>query len=171
MTNDVDEIRAFLIAESFRFIKRVEVILGVTRIAIIGSLATVKADPKDVDILVTVDNDLDLTALAAAARSLKGMAQSKNRGADIFLANPEGHYIGRICHWRNCGPGIRASCDAHHCGQRHFLHDDFSDIKLESRLVREPPIIVWPVTVYRVKIPGDLLSYLSQYPAATSTTY
>jgi predicted nucleotidyltransferase len=103
MTNDVDEIRAFLIAESFRFIMRVEVLLGVTRIAIIGSLATVKADPKDVDILVTVDNDMDLTALAAAARSLKGKAQSKNRGADIFLANPEGHYIGRICHWRNCG--------------------------------------------------------------------
>jgi hypothetical protein len=51
MTNDVNEIRAFLIAESFRFIKRVEVLLGVTRIAIIGSLATVKADPKDVDIL------------------------------------------------------------------------------------------------------------------------
>ncbi len=160
MTNDVPDIRAFLIAEAFRFIGRAAVLPGVKRIAIIGSLASAKADPKDVDILITVDDGMDLTALATAARRLQGKAQSKNKGADIFLANPEGHCIGRICHWRNCGPGIRASCDAHHCGRRHFLHDDFSDINLEPRLVREPPIEVWPVVVCRVNAPNDLLPYL-----------
>ncbi len=166
MTNDSTDIRAFLIAETFRFIDHARNLSGVTRIAIIGSLASDKADPMDVDVLVTVDDAMDLTALASAARSLKGRAQSRNKGADIFLADPAGHYIGRICHWRNCGPGIRASCDAHHCGLRHFLHDDFSDITLEPRLVREPPVEVWPVAVCRVKAPRDLLPYLLQYPAA-----
>ena len=51
------------------------------------------------------------------------MAQSQN-GGDIFLAGPKGNYLGRTCHWKNCGPGIRMSCDALHCGQRHYLHDD-----------------------------------------------
>ncbi len=170
MTKDNPCIRAFLIAEAFRFIARAAVLPGVMRIALIGSLASDKADPKDVDILVTVEDAMDLVALAAAARSLMGRAQSKNKGADVFLANPEGRYIGRICHWRNCGPGIRISCDAHHCGQRHFLHDDFSDINLESRLVREPPIEVWPVAIFRVKAPSDLLPYISKFPTTASTS-
>lgn len=166
---DSTDTRTFLIAEAFRFVERAAALPGVSRIAILGSLASVKGDPKDADILVTVDDAADLTALAAATRSLKGKAQSKNRGADVFLANPAGQYIGRICHWRECGPGIRTSCDAHHCGQRRFLHDDFDDINLDLRLVREPPIEVWPTVVCRVKIPHDLLPYLSRYGTVAGT--
>jgi hypothetical protein len=163
MEKAANEIRAFLIAEAFRFVECAKALLGVRHIAIIGSLACVKADPKDADILVTVDDAADLTALATAARSLMGRAQSRNKGADVFLANPGGQYIGRICQWRKCGPGIRASCDVYHCGQRPFLHDDFGDITLEPQLVREPPIEVWPAVVCRVKAPNDLLPYLSRY--------
>jgi hypothetical protein len=61
-----------------------------------GSLTSSKANPKDVDILITIDDETDLTLLATAARRLKGMAQTKNKGADVFLANPSGKYIGRI---------------------------------------------------------------------------
>ena len=160
---DSEDIRAFLIAEAFRFINRVIVMPGIRRVAIIGSLVSTKADPKDVDILITVNDDANLTALATAARKLKGIAQSRNKGADIFLANLSGMYIGRICHWRECGTRIRATCDAHHCGQRHFLHDDFNDINLNSRLVLEPPVDVWPTVIYRTAVASDLLHYISHF--------
>jgi len=163
MQKDDSDIRAFLLAETFRFIDRVAALPGIKRIALIGSLTTSKPDPKDADILVTVEDDADLTALAAAGRRLKGLAQSKNKGADIFLANPSGEYIGRICHWRECGPGIRASCDAHHCGRRHFLHDDFNDIRLDAGVVREPTVEVWPKVVCRQLVPSDLQAYLSSF--------
>ena len=156
-------IRAFLLAEAFRFIDRIMTMPGLRGIAMIGSLVSTKADPKDVDILVTIDDDADLTSLATAARRLKGIVQSRNKGADIFLANPSTQYIGRICHWRECGPGIRASCDAHHCGRRHFLHDDLGDINLDPLLVKEPPVEIWPKVICRQVIASDLMSYLSRY--------
>ena len=160
--NDSD-IRAFLLAETFRFIDRVATLPGINRIALIGSLTTSKLNPKDADILVTVEDDADLTALAAVSRRLMGLAQSKSKGADIFLANASGEYIGRICQWRECGPGIRASYDAHHCGQRHYLHDDFNDIKLDTAIVREPTVEVWPTVICRQQVPSDLQAYLSSF--------
>ena len=163
MKNIEPGIRAFLITEAFRFIARAVSVPGVTRIAFVGSLTQEKAEPKDADILVTVGDDVDLTALATAARKLKGAAQTRNKGADIFLANPAGRYIGRICHWRECGPGIRASCDAQHCGGRHFLHDDFDDVALDPQLVAEPPVEVWPAVVCRQAIPADLATHLSRF--------
>ena len=163
MQKNNSEIQAFLLTETFRFIDRVAAMPGIKRIAIIGSLTTSKTDPKDADILVTVEDDADLTPLAAASRRLMGLAQSKNRGADIFLANPSGEYIGRICHWRECSPGIRASCDAFHCGRRHFLHDDFNDIRLDTVVVREPTVEVWPKVICRQQVPSDLQAYLSSF--------
>lgn len=134
------DIRAFLITEAFRFVDQIILLPGIQRIAMLGSLTTAKTNPKDIDILITVDDDTDLTKLATAARRLKGIAQSKNKGADIFLANTKGQYIGRVCQWRNCGPHFRTTCNAYHCGQRHYLHDDFGDITLASDLVKEPPL-------------------------------
>ncbi len=163
MRQSEQDVREFLIAEAFRFIDRIVTIPGLRRIAMIGSLITSKADPKDVDILVTIDDEVDLTALAVAARKLKGATQTKNKGADVFLANPAGQYIGRICHWRNCGPGIRVSCDARHCGRRHFLHDDLEEINLDALLVKEPPLELWPTIVYRQSAASDLLSFLSKF--------
>ena len=156
-------VRAFLITEAFRFIDRVVTIPGLRRIALLGSIVTPKVDPKDVDILITIDNDTDLTVLATAARRLKGLAQGMNKGADIFLANPDGLYIGRICHWSRCGPQFRSTCDAWNCGVRHYLHDDFDDIRLSSHVVKEPPLVIWPMVIYRQKIADDLRPFLVKY--------
>jgi hypothetical protein len=158
-----ENVRAFLIAEAFRFIERVVGISGVRRIAMLGSLLSSKPNPKDVDLLVSVDEDTDLTSLAKAARRLKGMAQSKNRGADVFLANSAGQYIGRICHWSQCGPHFRATCDARNCGVREYLHDDFDDIQLDPRLVKEPPLEIWPSVIARQSVAKDVLVLLAKY--------
>ena len=163
MQQSDQDVRAFLIAEAFRFIDRIVAIPGLRRIAMVGSLTSSKADPKDVDILITIDNEADLTTLATAARKLKGAAQTKNKGADVFIANLSGQYIGRICHWRDCGPGIRASCDARNCGRRHFLHDDLDEINLDPVLVKEPPLEIWPTVVYRQSVASDLLTFLAKF--------
>ena len=121
-----------------------------------GSLATDKQDPKDIDLLVTVTDDADVAPLATITRKLHGRAQSLNRAGDVFLANEKGHYLGRVCRWKLCGPGIRHSCDALHCGRRPHLHDDLKTVKLSSDLIASPPIEIWPDYVARVEVPRDL---------------
>jgi hypothetical protein len=158
-----EDVRAFLIAEAFRFIERIVGMPGVRRIAMLGSLLSSKANPKDVDLLLTVDDEVDLTSLAKSARRLKGIAQSKNRGADVFLANSAGQYIGRICHWSRCGPQFRATCDARNCGLREYLHDDFDDINLNPLVVNKPPLEIWPSVVYRQSMAPDLMPFLARF--------
>src|SRR5947208_3492897 len=92
-----------------QFVAAVRQIAGVRRIAALGSIVTTKPDPKDIDVLVVVADDADLTALATYSRRLQGQAQSFNRGADVFLADERGTYIGRTCHWWDCRPGVRRS--------------------------------------------------------------
>src|SRR6266540_4976326 len=104
-----------------RFVAAARQIAGVRRIALLGSIVTTKPDPKDIDALVVVADDADLTMLATCARRLQGQAQSFNRGADVFLADERGTYIGRTCHWRDCRTGVRRSCDALHGGRRPYL--------------------------------------------------
>lgn len=139
-----------------RFVVSVRQIAGVRRIALLGSIVTAKPDPKDVDLLVVVADDADLAPLATASRRLQGHAQSFNRGADVFLADERGRYIGRTCHWRDCRPGVRRSCDALHCGQRPYLHDDLEAIRLNSSLVLSPPVTLWPSIERRGHLPPDV---------------
>jgi predicted nucleotidyltransferase len=160
VTKSNSSIRGFLLSEVLHFVERARTCSGVRRIALIGSLARDKDNPKDADVLVTVDDEADLTSLAAAGRRLKGRAQSQNKGADIFLANSSGRYIGRTCHWRECYPGIRASCDARHCGRRAFLHDDLDAVTLDADLIKAPPLELWPTIVRRVELPHDVETHL-----------
>ncbi len=139
-----------------RFVAGAREIAGVRRISLLGSIVTTKQNPKDIDVLVVVADDADLTALATCARRLQGQAQSFNRGADVFLADERGTYIGRTCHWRDCRPGVRQSCDALHCGRRPYLHDDLAAITLNSTLVLSPPITLWPKVERRGKLPADV---------------
>jgi hypothetical protein len=148
--------RARLIAEVLTFVRAASQLPGVLRIALIGSLTTDEPDPKDADLLVTVTDDADLEPLATLGRKLAGHAQGFNRGGDVFLADPRGNCLGRTCPWRNCGPGIRQSCDALHCGQRHYLHDDLKTIKHARSLIAAPPIELWPQVVVRRPIPQDV---------------
>ena len=97
-----------------------------------------------------------MSVLAFHARRLQGRAQQLNRGADVFLADERGTYLGRTCHWKDCGPGIRASCDALHCGRRRHLHDDLGDVRLDPRTVTAPPVTLWPRVVRRVVLPADV---------------
>jgi len=141
---------------------------GVLRIALIGSLVTDEPDPKDVDMLVTVTDETDLAPLAKLGRKVQGHAQGFNRGGEVFLADPQGNYLGRTCPWKRCGPGIRASCDALHSdvvdrsgrchprGRRHYLHDDLEAICLSKDLIAAPPLELWPEVVARVPIPEDV---------------
>ena len=75
-------------------------------------MTTAKAIPKDVDLLVTIERTMDLTQLARAGRRLKGLAQTINLGADIFLADTTGHYLGRsatianVIHGPHAAPSI-----------------------------------------------------------------
>lgn len=91
-----------------RFVRAVGPMAGVRRIAVLGSIVTDKPNPKDVDVLVVVADDADLTPLATASRHLQGHVQSFNRGADVFLADDRGKYMGRVCRWKDCRP-LRAA--------------------------------------------------------------
>ena len=149
-------LRTFLLDGVLRFTQATSGLPGVLRIALVGSLVTSKAFPKDADVLVTVNLDSNLDRLAKAGRALKGFAQTRNSGADIFLSNLDGQYLGRICHWRDCRPGVRLACRAQHCGQREFLNDDLHDVNLSPSLVAAPPIELWPSVVRRIAVPADV---------------
>jgi hypothetical protein len=127
---------------------------GVLRIALLGSLTSTKATPKDADVLITIDGVIELTQLARAGRRLQGFAQTMNLGADIFLADERGRYIGRICHYRRCYP--RVACLAQNCGLREHLNDDLQVVTLSNKLIAAPPVTVWPNVVRRVAVPSDV---------------
>jgi hypothetical protein len=131
---------------------------GVLRIALVGSLVTSKAIPKDADVLVTIDGAMDLAELARAGRRLKGSAQTINLGADIFLADVTGRYLGRICHYRECHP--RVACLAQHCGRREHLNDDLHVVTLSKELLAAPPVDLWPNVVRRLTVPADVEALL-----------
>ncbi|HEX6384823.1 MAG TPA: UPF0158 family protein [Anaerolineae bacterium] len=113
--------RSKLLAEVLAFVQAAREIPGVTRVALIGSLATTKPDPSDADLLVTVTNEADLAPLAAEARKLQGHTQSMALGGEVFLADPDHYYLGRTCPWKRCERGIRVSCEAQHCARINGL--------------------------------------------------
>jgi hypothetical protein len=155
-------VRHALLEAALRFVQSAAQLAGVRRIALVGSILIDRPSPKDVDLLVYVAEDADLTALASAARQLQGRLQGQNRGADVFLADENGRYLGRTCAWKVCQPGMRASCDAIHCGRRPHLHDDFGTIRLPDSLVAAPPLDLWPVVVRRCRPPADVERLVSR---------
>lgn len=149
-------VRAHLLAGVLSFVRAAGELDEVARIALIGSLATTKPNPQDADLLVTVRDAADLARLAALGRRLRGQAQQRNCGGEVFLATPAGAYLGRTCPWRACGPGLRLSCGALHCGRRPYLHDDLRTITLPQALLAAPPIELWPWVATRVPVPADV---------------
>ena len=81
------------------FVRDAQNVRGVRRIALLGSLTTDKHIPKDVDLLIEIedDDDIPLGPLAKRKRQLDGktMQTGDGCGADVFLCNPEGAYLGR----------------------------------------------------------------------------
>jgi hypothetical protein len=99
--------------------------------------------------------------LARLGRKLQGRTQQIDHGADIFLANVRGGYIGRTCHWKECRPGIRVDCDALNCGKRHYLHDDLKTISLSEEVIRTS-LELWPALERREGTPMDLAAVISE---------
>jgi Uncharacterised protein family (UPF0158) len=150
-------VRPQLLAAALAFVRAAREVPGVTRIALIGSLATDEPSPKDADLLVTVTPDANLSPLATLGRKLHASAQSgTGRGGEVFLADPAGSYLGRFCQWRECGPGLHRDCGAQHCGRRPYLHDDLQVVQLASDLVAAPPLELWPRIVIRGELPADM---------------
>lgn len=153
-----DDLRGTLLRLTRNFVLAARRIRGVARIALVGSLMTDKTRPHDTDVLVTIDDDIDLEALAQLARRLKGEAQGISSGADVFLADPTGTYVGRICHYRECHP--RALCQARHCGLRQHLNDDLDVLTLPPALIAAPPVVVHPTIATIMSVPPDVESLL-----------
>ena len=158
MAATVDEPRAALLRAVLKFVCAARNSPGVSRIALLGSLATQKLRPKDADLLVAIPNDVELRQLARDGRRLKGTMQSLNLGADIFLVDEFDEYIGRICAYRECWP--RAACEALHCSRRQHLNDDLQVITLVPDLVRSPPVELWPRVIRRAAVPSDVETIL-----------
>lgn len=154
--------RADLLLAVLDFVRAARALTGVRRIALLGSLTTSKPIPKDVDLLVEVEDSMALDHLARFKRKLLGktMQTGDGCGAEVFLCNPYGEYLGRICSWKQCAPGIRQSCLAQHCGQRQYLYDDLQSVRLDSSVVAEPPLELWPRLVARVELPDDVREVL-----------
>jgi hypothetical protein len=150
----VVEPRLPLLLAVLAFVRAARACPGVHRISLLGSMLTAKAIPKDIDVLVTIDGAMELTGLARAGRRLMGRAQTINLGADIFLVDATGRYLGRICHFRECHP--RALCQAQHCGQRDHLNDDLHIVTLSQELLASPPVDLWPSVIRRCSVPADV---------------
>ncbi len=154
--------RADLLRAVLAFVRDSHRLSGVRRIALLGSLVTSKSIPKDVDVLVEVDDGFPLDKLAHLSRKLLGttLQTGDSCGADVFLCDPGGEYLGRICSSKSCPPGIRRSCQAKHCGRRKYLCDDLQNVHLDSLLLAEPPLSLWPEIVARSEIADDVLEIL-----------
>jgi hypothetical protein len=163
-------VRTTMLAAIEFFFERATNLEAVQRIALVGSIVTPKPVPRDIDILVTVANDVDLRPLAHLSRQTRGRVQSINHGCDVFVANPAGRYVGRMCVWKTCRPGIRVACDAQHCGRREFLHDDFQDLQLSDELIRQPPLELWPTIVVRCTLPADVEALVHRLHPETDPT-
>ena len=154
----VAEPRQHLLIAVGAFVRSARDCPGVKRIALVGSLTTTKPIPHDADVLVTIDDAVDFDRLATAGRRLKGAGQTINLGADIFLADENGDYLGRICHYRECHP--RVLCRAQHCGRRDHLNDDLHVVTLSRELVAAPPLELWPKLIRRLTVPADVEALL-----------
>ena len=150
----VSEPRPVLIEAVLDFVRDARACQGVTRIAFIGSLTTDKPIPKDADVVVTLGDDVDWERLGKLGRQLKGRTQHINLGADVFLADASGRYIGRVCSFRECH--ARVLCEAHHCGERQHLNDDFHLITLTPETICDAPLELWPRVKRRGPAPEDV---------------
>lgn len=166
-----EDVRHRMLEKVLRFVRDASRVPGVCSISRLGSITTPKANPKDVDLLVVVSDAADLAPIAARGRQLEGRLQSLNHGADIFLANESGRYLGRTCSWRECRPGIRASCHADNCGRRPYLNDDLSSLRLSAETVAKPAARLWPQVERRCPLPADVDACLRQLGMSPHTAF
>jgi len=130
----------------------------VEQIALIGSMATEKKNPKDIDFLVTVKPGADLRRLAKARRRLSGEIARGRLGADVFVVEG-GNYLGRTCRFTD--PWPRRECLVNRlacCTEREFLCDTSSNFRLAPELIVDPPIVLFPEFRARIPVPNDVIA-------------
>lgn len=157
-TRTPGDVRGPLLRLILNFVRAVREIRGVERLAVLGSLLTDKPRPKDADVLVSITEDIDFSAVARLGRRFKGQAQGINSGADVFLADHTRRYIGRVCQYRECRP--RTLCRARHCGACPHLNDDLDVVSLSPALIAAPPLVVHPAILLNVSAPLDVTAIL-----------
>ncbi len=155
-SEDQPNTRARLLHEMLSIVRAVRKVPGVVRVALIGSMVSDAPQPRDADLLVTVTDDANLGPLAKLGRRWRSHVQSLHCSGDIFLADTRDLYLGRTCPWRECGTVEIPQCDARHCGERRYLHDDLGTIKLPRSVIAEPPIELWPELLPRAVVPADV---------------
>lgn len=152
------EVRGTLLTLTCEFVLAARALAGVHRIALLGSLMTNKAQPKDADVLVSIDSATPMEELARIGRRFQGRAQGINSTADIFLIDMDGRYLGRICHYRECHP--RARCRARHCGARAHVSDDLDVVSLDASVILRPPLVLHPTVSANEEVPADVAELL-----------
>jgi predicted nucleotidyltransferase len=154
--------RAAFIKNALDFAEAVARLPGVLRIALIGSITTSKPKPKDVDLLVTISEDISIQSLATLGRKLSGkeMSVGDSSGADVFLANEDHEYLGRTCSYRECHPRVR--CRGTQCNGS-YINNDLYVVRLKKKLILSPPVEVYPAVLIRKPLPDDLQAALESY--------
>lgn len=148
--------RSRLLDAAFWFVEKARPLPDVARIALVGSICQDKANPKDVDLLVTMRPGADLAPIARLARGLMGRIQRGRLGADVFLVE-NGRYIGRACRYREPWPRRTCSMDDLACDRaRPFLCDTSRSFSVRSDVVRNPPVVLWPEVTITGEVPEDV---------------
>jgi len=143
---------------------------GVKFIGLIGSITRDSLKPKDIDLVIRVTPSADLSPLATLFRKIVGRMSQIGKGADMFIYDNEtGEYLGRICPYKECAPGIRR-CEAGHCGKRPYLKDDLSTLRLQPFARKNVPVELHPTPRYNPPVAPDDVNeiLLSHQPAPTS---
>ena len=157
-TNSTPTDRSVLLDCTQWFVEEIKQLDGIIRVALIGSICTNQEKPKDIDILITIREGMDIKGIATLKRKLSGRIQRGSLGADVFLVE-NGQYIGRPCNYRE--PWVRVSCaeDKNVCHiDRPFLCDTSRNFQLGKEVVKNPPIILWPEVTANIAIPHDIKS-------------
>ncbi len=153
-------VRPHLLEGVLMFVREAARLEGVERIALFGSLATDAPSPEDADVLVSIRDDVPLSPLARVARRLNAHTMHLGRAGKVFLADPQGQYLGRTCPWKQCEPNLHFDCLALHCGQRQYLYDDLNNITLAASTIQTPPLELWPAVRVRETAPEDVEQFL-----------
>jgi len=154
--------RAELLAAVRWFLERIPEVPGVERVELVGSLATDKPDPKDLDLLVTVGAGADLTELAALGRKVLGRRKTGTWGADLFVVE-DGRCLGRTCNYREPHPRVR--CGRCRCvPERPFLCDTSGAFTVDVGALTGSGVLLWPQFQAAKDVPGDVVAALKFSP-------
>ena len=150
--------RAELLAAVRWFLERIPGVPGIERVALVGSLATDKLDPQDLDLLATVRPGADLTALAALGRRTEGKRKNGTWGVDLFVVE-NGRYLGRACKYREPHPRVR--CGRCLCvPERPFLCDTSGQFTLNVDALVGTGAVLWPQFQAAKDLPQDVVGIL-----------